>query len=232
TANVAACAVPYENDRALQAEKVLLERELEGLRESAAILKRGEALFPASDVVVAIDEALVQGLIAASLPLEITAAPYRIQLTAAEVVFSGAPTVQLRGTVTRDGLTEISVSLGLIGALSKIEIDTKTFTLRARIAADHLEIEQVAGIGSFLSGSSLEDVAQLIRSQIEAQLPIVEIPVRVQQDINIPSVTDGPVQVTAARFPVKVMVSRVFAANRRLWISLHVAVGLAGKVTP
>src|SRR5687767_1513215 len=98
----AACSAGYEDNRALQAQKVLLERELQGLRESAALLKQNVALFPASDIVVAIDEALVQGLIAARLPMEITAAPYQIVLAAAEVGFSGAPTVQLRGTVTRD----------------------------------------------------------------------------------------------------------------------------------
>lgn len=232
TVLAAACGDPYAGASALQAEKAQLERELEGLRESAALISRGESLIPASDVVVAIREALVQGLIARRLPIDIAAAPYRIALTAVEVGFRGAPTVQLHGMVTRDGLPGIAVAVRLIGALSRIEVDTTTFTLRARIAADHLAIETTAGVGALFSGSSLDDVAEFLRRELVAQLPEVEIPVRVQEDILIPSVTDGPVQMAGVRFPVKASVSRVFAANGRLWIGLHVEVTQAGKGTP
>lgn len=229
TASAAACGDPYEGASALQAEKVQLQRELEGLRESAALLSGGGTLIPESDVVVSIHEALVQELIARRLPIDMVAAPYRIALTAVDVGFNGAPTVQLRGMVTRDGLPGIGVSVKLIGALSGIDIDTTTFTLRANIAADHLTIESEAGVGALFSGSSLDDVAELLRLELVAQLPVVEIPVRVQQDILIPAITDGPVQMAGVRFPVKASVSRVFAANGRLWIGLRVEVTQAGK---
>ncbi len=231
-ASAAACGDPYQGASALQAEKAQVQRELEGLRESAALLSRGESLIPASDVVVAIHEALVQGLIARRLPIDIVAAPYRIALTAVDVGFNGAPTVRLRGMVTRDGLPGIAVSVKLIGALSNIDIDTTTFTLRTSIAADHLTIDSADGVGAFFSGSSLDDVAELLRLELQAQLPVVEIPVRVQEDILIPPVTDGPLQLASVRFPVKASVSRVFAANGRLWIGLHVEVAPAGKGTP
>ena len=232
TVLAAGCGDPYAGASALQAEKAQLERELEGLRESAALLGRGESLIPASDVVVAIQESLVQGLIARRLPIDIVALPYRMALTAVEVGFTGAPTVQLRGMVTRDGLPGIAVAVKLNGALSRIEVDTTTFTLRARITADHLDIESTAGVGTLFSGSSLDDVAELLRLELVAQLPLVEIPVRIQEDILIPAVTDGPVQLAAVRFPVKASVSRVFAANGRLWIGLHVDVTRAGKGQP
>jgi hypothetical protein len=225
----AGCRDPYAGSSALQAEKAQLERELEGLRESAALISSGESLIPASDVVVVIQESLVEGLIARRLPIAIEALPYRIALTSVEVGFKGAPTVQLRGTVTRDGLPGISVAARLMGALSGIDVDTTTSRLRAVITADHLEIESAAGIGALLSGSSLDDVAELLRRELMAELPVVEIPVRVQEDIVIPAVTDGPVQLAGARFPLKASVSRVFAANGRLWIGLHVEVAQPAK---
>ncbi len=228
----AGCGDPYAGASALQAQKAQLERELEGLRQSAALLSRGESLIPASDVVVAIQETLVQGLIARLLPIDIAVAPYRMALTSVDVGFKGVPTVQLRGIVSRDGLPGIAVAVRLIGALSRIEVDTTTFTLRARIAADHLDIESTAGVGALFSGSSLDDVAELLRAELEAQLPVVEMPVRVREDILIPAVTDGPVQLAAVRFPVKASVSRVFAAHGRLWIGLHVEVTPAGKGRP
>jgi hypothetical protein len=227
-----ACADPHEGAGALHAETVQVERELDGLRDSAARLARGESLFPDSDIVVSIDESFVQGLITARLPLELTAAPYRVVLTAADVGFGGAPTVRLRGTITRDGMVTLDAAVVVVGALSGIEIDTATSTLSAKIVADHLSFERASGLESFLSGSTLDDVARLVRLEIAPQLPAIEIPVRVQQDIDIPAVTDGPVRIDGARLPVRASVSRVFAANKRLWIGLHVEVGQMGKVTP
>jgi hypothetical protein len=75
-------------------------------------------------------------------------------------------------------------------------------------------------------------VARLVRLEAASQLPTIEIPVRVQHDIDIPAVTDGPVRINAARLPVRAAVSRVFAANKQLWIGLHVEVGRMGKRTP
>jgi hypothetical protein len=227
-----ACADPHEGAGALHAETVQIERELDGLRDSAARLARGESLFPDSDIIVSIDESFVQGLITARLPLPLTAAPYQVVLTSVDVGFGGAPTVRLQGTITREGMVTLDAAVTVVGALSGIEIDTATSTLRAKIVADHLSIERAAGLESFLSGSTLDDVARLVRQEVAAQLPTIEIPVRVQQDIDLPAVTDGPVRINGARLPVRASVSRVFAANKRLWIGLHVEIGQMGKVTP
>lgn len=123
----AACSDPHEGAGPLQAEMVKLERELEGLRESAARLDRGEPVFPATDVLITINESFVRGLIA-------------------------------------------------------------------------------------------------------AQLPTIAIPVRVQQDIEIPGITEGPVRLDSARLPLKISVSRVLAAEQRLWVSLRVDIGQVGTV--
>ena len=52
----------------LHARKVQIERELAGLRESVALLNRDGTIFPATDIAIAIDEDLVERLIAARLP--------------------------------------------------------------------------------------------------------------------------------------------------------------------
>jgi hypothetical protein len=230
TAVSVACSDPYDGSGPLQAEMVKLERELEGLRESAARLDRGEPVFPTSDVLIAINESFVQGLIAAQLPIVVNSAPYQVTLTAVDVGFSGAPTVTLRGTITRDGLLTLDAVVGLIGALSQIEIDAGTSTLRAKITADHFEIEEASGIETLLSGASLDDVAALVRAALDAELPTIQIPVRVQQDIEIPGITEGPVRLDSARLPLKVAVSRVLAAEQRLWVSLRVDIGQVAMV--
>ncbi|MEZ5420273.1 MAG: hypothetical protein R2708_23445 [Vicinamibacterales bacterium] len=54
----AACDDAYEGAGDLRADRVVLEREVEGLRPIVARLERGEPLLPADDIAVAIDDAL------------------------------------------------------------------------------------------------------------------------------------------------------------------------------
>lgn len=226
----AACSDPYEGAGALHAEVVTLERELEGLRDSAARLDRGEPVFPADDTLIAIEESFVQGLISAQLPIVVESAPYQVTLTAVDVGFTGAPIVRLRGTIRREGVLALDAVVSLTGALSRMEVDAGTSTLRAEMSADHFEIEEASGIDALLSGASLADVAALAREALDAQLPSIEIPVRVQENVDIPAITDGPVRFDSARLPLKVTVSRVLATEQRLWVSLHVDIGEVGTV--
>jgi hypothetical protein len=224
----AGCGDPYAGAGPLLAEQALLTRELEGLRASAERLDRGVPILPEDDVLIAIDESFIQGLVTARLPMDIAVPPYMVRLTSAEVGFGGAPTVRLRGTVTRGGLLTLDATLGLIGALTDITIDTSTSTLRAVITADHLDIERASGLEALLSRTSLDDVASLLREALADELPTVEIPIRVQQTLDVAAITDGPVRVDSAQVPINATVSRVVAADSRLWISLRVEVGSPG----
>ena len=80
----------------------------------------------------------------------------------------------------------------MIGALEDIEVEPSSSTLRARIAVDHIGIEKAAGLEQVLSGSTMDEVARLVRLQIKDQLPPIQIPVKVQQSIDLPAVTNGP----------------------------------------
>ncbi len=64
-----------------------------------------------------------------------------------------------------------------------------------------------------------------MRIEIGAKLPTIRIPVKVQEAIAFPAVTDGPVRVAGARMPLEVAVSQVVAARGRLWVSVRVTPG-------
>jgi hypothetical protein len=209
----------------LHARKVQIERELAGLRESVALLNRDGTIFPATDIAIAIDEDLVERLIAARLPYSQTVAPYTLVLDRVEVGFGGAPVVTLHGRVTRDGVVTLEAVASVLGALTELEIDAESSTLRATISVDHIEIEEAAGIDALVSGSALDELAARIRREVAGQLPTLSLPVRLQQEFVVPAITDGPVRLAAARLPVTARVSRVFAAQRRLWIGIHLATG-------
>ena len=86
---------------------------------------------------------------------------------------------------------------------------------------DHLGIERAAGIEQLLSGSTMDEVARLVRLQLKDRLPPIQIPVKVQQSIDLPAVTTGPVRIDGASMPLQVAVSQVLAGQGLLWIAVH-----------
>ena len=86
---------------------------------------------------------------------------------------------------------------------------------------DHIGIEKAAGIEAIFSGSTMDEVARMIRLQLADKLPPIQIPVKVQQSIELPAVTNGPVRIDGASMPIAANVSRVFAGQGRLWVAIH-----------
>ncbi len=209
----------------LRARKVALQREVEGLRELAGALGQGQSLLPSGDVAVAVEEGLVRDLIRAQLPFEADAERFHARLSEAEVRFRGSPLVRLRGTVSLRDNPGVSGVLVALGAIEDVAVEPATGRLRARLALDHLTIEQASGAEALVSGATLDELARTLRLQIAPRLPAIEVPVRVQQLIDLPAVTDGPVRLEAAALPLQVGVSRVFAGQGRLWIGVQVRPG-------
>ena len=225
----AACGGKSESGGALHAQQVVLTREVDGLREVVARLERHEPMLPAGDVALAIDDSLLRDMIAAQLPFEVDVDRYHLSLKEAEVIFRGSPVVRLRGTLNLKTYPDLLAQVNVIGALENIEVNPATSTLKARIAIDHLGIEKAAGLESYLSGSTLDEVARMIRLQIRDQMPPVQIPVNVQQNIDLPAVTRGPVRIDGAQLPLKVAVSGVVATQGQLWIAVHFEPGAVVK---
>jgi hypothetical protein len=186
-------------------------------------------MLPVGDVGIAIEESLLRDIIAAQLPFEVDVDRYHLSLKEAEVIFRGSPVVRLRGTLNLKTYPDLLAQVNVIGALENIEVNHATSTLKARIAIDHLGIEKAAGLESYLSGSTLDEVARMIRLQIKDQMTPVQIPVNVQQNIDLPAVTRGPVRIDGAQLPLKVAVSQVMATQGTLWIAVHFEPGAVVK---
>lgn len=209
----------------LRAQKVVLEREVEGLRAVVERMERGEPMLPANDIAIAVDEALVRDLIVAQLPFATDVDRFHVQLTGADVQFSGSPTLQLRGRIQVRDQPDLTASVTLFGALDDVRVDHDSATLLAAVAADHLTISDVTGPAQFLSGETIDEVARLVRLELHPKLPTIRIPVKVQQAVEFPAVTDGPVRLDGARMPLEAVVSQVVAARGRLWVSVRVTPG-------
>ncbi|MBP7778294.1 MAG: hypothetical protein KA371_14315 [Acidobacteria bacterium] len=227
-----ACGRSYDGAGDLRAQRVVLEREVEGLRAIALRLERGESLLPPNDVAIAVDEGLVRDLIVAQLPFATDIDRFHVELTGADVQFRGSATVQLRGRLQVRDQPELTADLTLFGALADVRIDQTSSTLLATVAADHLAIAETIGIARYLSGATIGEVARLARLQLDALLPTIRIPVKVQQSIAFPELTDGPVRIAGARMPLEAAVSQVVAARGRLWVSVKVTPGAFAPLEP
>jgi len=218
---LSACDSTFKGGGDLRAQKVVLKREVDGLHEAVARLEKGQPILPVDDVAIAIDDTLLQDLIAAQLPFEMDVDRFHLSLTEAEAHFRGSPVVRLRGVLNSKKRPDLAAAVSVIGALEDIQVEPSSSTLRAKIAVDHLGIEKAAGVEQFLSGSTMDEVARMVRLQLTDRLPAIQIPVKVQQSIDLPAVTSGPVRIDGARMPLEVAVSQVLAGQGLLWISVH-----------
>lgn len=221
----AGCSAGDESAGDLRAQRVVLEREVEGLRAVVQRLQRGQPLLPADDVAIAIDEAFVRDLVLAQLPFDADVDRFHVHLASVDVQFRGSPTLQLHGRIQVRDQPDVTAAVSLFGALDDLRIDTGRTMLRATLAADHLTISEATGLAQYLSGETLDELARRVRIETGRQLPAVRIPVAVQQAIDLPAVSDGVVRLAAARLPLAASISQVVAARGRLWISVHVAPG-------
>lgn len=219
------CDREFEGGGDLRAQRVVLAREVEGLRTLVGRMERGEPMIPATDVGIAIEDVLVRDLIVAQLPFDADIDRFHLRLTGADVQFRGSPVVRLSGELVVRDQPSLAGTVTLIGALEQIRVDQRAATLTARVAADHLSIDEATGLTQLLSRATLDEVARTVRLQIRDQLPTIQIPVKVQQEIAFPPVTDGPVRLAGARMPLEVAVSEVTAARGRLWIGVRLTPG-------
>jgi hypothetical protein len=209
----------------LHAKQVVLEREVTGLRASVAKLERGEPLFPEEAVVVSIAEGVVKELMSAQLPMAVDLESYKIDLTHAEATFRGSPSVTLTGLVVHKEHPDYVGEVKAIGVLDAIQVDSATGTLRAEVAVDHVGLLKLGGLEKFLGEGRVDELARTVRKRLAEQLPKVQIPVKIEQAIDFPSVTQGPVRLQGASMPLAVSVVDVVAGQGLLWIAIGVTPG-------
>jgi hypothetical protein len=209
----------------LHAQLALLEREVSGLRTSVAKMERGEPVLPEQAAVVSIGEAVAKQFIDAQLPFRIEVETYRIEMTQAEASFKGTPSVVLTGSIVHQDHPDYVGEVRAVGALDSIEVDAASGTLRARIAVDHVDLLKMGGLEKILAGGTMDELARSVRLQLAGKIPDVQIPVKIEQGIELPSVTDGPVRLQGATLPLKVAVADVLATAGTLWIAIEVVPG-------
>ncbi|HET8646448.1 MAG TPA: hypothetical protein VFO85_13220 [Vicinamibacteria bacterium] len=213
------------------AEAAIAQRQREGLQRLVQEAEQGTVVRP-GDVMVVVDERLVQDLLAPALPLErVVGGRYRVRITRATVRFEdGFALVRLGGQASLAGREEgyASAELDVAGGLDVVELDPRTGRLRGQvkvIAVDARRLD-VMGVGAPREARRL--VEDLGRERLEAfsdLLSSLEIPVRVERELQLPAVTgEAGLRIGAAVVPLHAAIVDVEAFRGRLWVSIQAGV--------
>jgi hypothetical protein len=201
-------------------EEVLLEQKRIGLEQLIAAAKGGRFL-PFDQALVVVDQKLVQRLIEATVPFEqVIASRYRVRVESATVTFEdGFGLVQLGGSASFENDPQTRAEIDLYGGLDIVELDPKTGILRGSVKILALDTQRVDVKGFPAPVRRLVD--DLGREQLTAFEPLlskIEIPVRLEREIEIPAVKEPNVHIDRFVLPVAAEVVDVKAFRNKLWV--------------
>ena len=210
----------------LHAQVAAREREAEGMRASLARAERGEPVLSEDAVVVSVSEAVIKEFLDAQLPFAVEAGSFKVTLSQAEAIFKGSPAVNLTGAIAPAGhpgpRRRGARARGTGGHRGRsVERDA------ARDRRDRPRRPRQDGRAREVRVRSgwLDELARVVRKRLEGHVPEVPIPVKIEQGIELPSVTDGPVLIQGARMPLEVAVADIFAGGGLLWVAVKVVPG-------
>ena len=231
---LAACGSGQDPERVI-AQEVALTRQVEGLRQLVAAAEAG-SLLPADKVIIAVDEQLVKDVAELALPREeVVAGKYRVRLEKADVRFRDKwGSVRLDGRVgPADGAEgDVFADLAVFGLIDAVDVEPASGVLSARVTPIGFELGKVAVYGESATGRRLLEAFGRTRLDELAALTFpVRLPVRLEQDVTLDGVSEGPVRIHAATVPLKLAVADVSAHGQRLWVSVSVTSGAWVKVT-
>jgi hypothetical protein len=229
-AAVAALAVGCERHDPLAehraAEARVVAKQIAGLEE---LIRAAEArtLLRPDQFVVGVGENVLRELLSASLPQErVIGRRYRVRLESASVSFQSSQSlITLRGHVASLQASGTFALLLLEGGLEQVNIEAGRLT--GRVVLHHFEVEQAAAAGTArsLARSLVEDLGHERLDALEELIPKIEIPVHLEEAIELSGVDDGVLRIAAGRLPVRASVVRVMPLSGRLWILLDATAG-------
>lgn len=214
-----------------RAEAAALDRQVRSLRNLVEAAEAG-LLFPPDRLAVGLDAALIRELLQRRLPVTtVLVEPFQLRLDSADVRFeNGQSLVVLGGRVSAAGDDRSFADLRISGGLRRLEVDRDSGLLRARVDLDSVEVQRLeaGGVEREIAGVLSEGFGGRSLGALGDVLPAIEIPVRLDQRLELGGFASGPVSVGAKTLAVEVSVSRVMPLRGRLWVLLDVRAGGGG----
>jgi hypothetical protein len=222
---LAGCS-PSDKEEAYLARRALLTRQNQGIRELIGEAERG-TIVPTDQFLLGIHEKIIADLLGAGLPLERPVGKHFIvRLESAKVRFTDKyGLIIVDGVLFRPSTPDRLTQLRVYGGLGKVEIDPKTGKLNIRIAVDDIDLLQAGILDKVLGKGGKKLLETKGRDILQDALPPIEVPVTLAQDIKIPAIAEGAVQMDSLQIPLDLKVTRVIAAGHKLWVTFDAKLG-------
>jgi hypothetical protein len=207
-----------------RARASLLRQQIAGMRTIVARAERGEFAH-SHRLVIAVSESVIQDIVNAQLPRRaVMREVLDVEIQKARVSCRATQTVVLLDARVRLAKgPETYVDALVTGGLDRMELNLRHGRLVGRVRLYQLEVSTQAA--SPLVRMVIEGIGEPGLKSLSDSLPVIEIPVRLEEEIQIPGFGDGPVVVDPGRLPLKVAVSDAFAFGERLWVLIDISVG-------
>ena len=229
-----ACRPKPSGPKRIMAMEMVLNRQIEGLRELVDRAEKG-TLFPKDKLVVSVHEDLVKDVAQLALPREqIVDDKYRIVVEKIDVRFRDRwGSVRMDGRIGLAGeqKEDVYADVAIFGFLDAVEVDPETGTLKGQVRPIGVELQklEVFGVGV---RQMIESFALQQAERLEKVTFPLTLPVRLENKIRIKGTTEGPVRLQSAEFPLRITVADVIALDRKLWVFLDVQAGPWKKLPP
>jgi hypothetical protein len=206
-------------DRAAEA---FLVAQIADLRRLIARAESGD--FASGDrIVISVSEAIVKRVIDASLPREATlGGRVRVRITSAQPFFRGNNAALVFQALARGieaGAPEARLEIG--GTLERMRIS------RGTLVAD-VELTQFTVLDTSLGSMAAEALETLVgenQRAVTGLLPAIEIPVHLEQAVEIGGLHEGVVVARGGVLPLEMTVAEVVPVGERLWVLLDAKAG-------
>ena len=205
-----------------RAAESFLKMQIADTKRLLARLESGE-LVTQDRIAIGISEAVVKQLLDASLPPEIVLGK-RVRLTIESVqpFFRGNNAGLVFQAVARGvTLRDLNARLELGGTLQRFRL--RDGILRADVELAHFKVLDTS-LGTAPAGLLERLIADNLKALNDA-IPAIELPVHLEQSIEIGGLEEGVVKARAGALPLEVTVAEVIPGGERLWVLLDAKAG-------
>ncbi len=222
---LAGCA-PSEVESDYLRQRARLLRQNLGIRELIAEAERG-SLVPTDRFLIGLDEKVVEDVFRSQLPLSRPVGKrFVVQLEQAEVSFRDKfGVIMIDGKLHRAASPDRKTAVRIYGGLDAVSFDPTTGLMSIDIAIDHIELLRAGFLEGIIGRGGKRFLAQRGRELLQDAIPKLEVPVALTQNIRIPAVHEGGIELDSLAVPLNLSVERVLAAAGKLWVTLDAEVG-------
>jgi hypothetical protein len=223
---VLACSCAFLRARVApvaSSEEALLTRRIAGLQKLVSRGAAGSPLVDLRQAMVVVHQDVVRDLLLAAVPFEQTISDhYQVRVDSASAEFAdGFALVRLAGRVELLG-SAVSADVVVLGGLEVLGLE-RSGLLRCQVRIFAVEARNANVVG--LDRPARELIDNFGREALDSLISVVDIPVKVEDQVTVPGVDAPRVRIPPTAVHVQARVVDVQVFGDRLWVGLAAAVG-------